>query len=66
MKLGNLDKYLLLLKYYGPPFHEFRITKEPQQSQQDEMTKDSFLGKPENTTHQINDCLLCENVVSFV
>ena len=60
MKLGNLVKYSLLFKYYGPSFHEFRITKEPQQSQQDEMTKDSFLGKPENTTDQINDCLLAK------
>jgi len=39
--------YLPVLEYYGPSFHESRITEEPQQGQQGEMTKDSFLGKPE-------------------
>ena len=54
MKLRNLNKYLLFLEYYRPPFHEFRITKEPQQGQQGKMTKDSFLGKPGSMGEEIN------------
>lgn len=58
--------YLPLLEYYRPSFHKFRITKEPQQSQQGEMTKDGFLGKPGNTREEIISKFDFNSKVSFL
>ena len=47
-RTDSVYKDLLFLEYYRPSFHEFRISKQPQQGQQDKMSKNSFLGKPAN------------------
>ena len=44
--IEEVTQVLPFFECYGPSVHKFRFTKQPQQRQQDEMTKDGFLSKP--------------------